>query len=212
MIMYEDKGFKFDRGEGSWLYSGSNKYLDLCAGTFNVLVGWGNKEISDKVVSVLNNGITIDTTHVYNQYAEIASKKLLSLSSNMNRVHFKGCPDGSLAVEQAIKHAFATNKNGGAILSLTHSHHGQSIFISNISGLKLERTFTPKLNLPHSFLDLSKYLHNPNCYFNISPSDKDSILKEIFSDIANYADLHARPLNSVSHTKKPLQSQRFNVC
>lgn len=134
----ETKDINFIDASGIYLWDDNgNKYIDCSAGTFNLSLGYKNKDIIAAVKDQCDKMIHLSSSY-YNETVCSLAKKLVEVSpSNIRRVHTKVC-SGSTANEGAIKLAqYYTNKKD--IISFYRSHVGQTIFLQNVSGLSVRR-------------------------------------------------------------------------
>lgn len=129
---------QFTKGSGIRLYTPHNEeYIDAVSGTFNLALGYSHPE----VVKVLQQQVE-DLIHVSSSFTgQLASSVLNSILEHAP----EGITDGwmrdiigSTANEGAVK--IANKFNGkNEVLSLSLSHHGQTLFTTSISGNAFRR-------------------------------------------------------------------------
>jgi len=151
------KDVNFVDAKGIYLWDDNgNKYIDCSAGTFNLSLGYKNKEVIEAVKEQCDKIVHLSSSY-YNENVCLLAEKLVKISpNNIKRVHTKVC-SGSTANEGAIKLAqYYTNKKD--IISFYRSHVGQTIFMQNVSGLSERRKH---FNFSQ---DGIIHIHYPYCY------------------------------------------------
>lgn len=149
---------QFTKGSGIRLYtSHDEEYIDAVSGTFNLALGYSHPE----VVDVLQQQVK-DLIHVSSSFTgELASNVLNSILEHAP----EGITDGwmrdiigSTANEGAVK--IANKFNGkNEVLSLSLSHHGQTLFTTSISGNAFRRkSFANTISNKHAIVPA------PYCY------------------------------------------------
>ncbi|PWV49623.1 aspartate aminotransferase family protein [Chitinophaga sp. S165] len=149
---------QFTKGSGIRLYtSHDEEYIDAVSGTFNLALGYSHPE----VVQVLQQQVE-DLIHVSSSFTgELASNVLNSILEHAP----EGITDGwmrdiigSTANEGAVK--IANKFNGkNEVLSLSLSHHGQTLFTTSISGNSFRRkSFSNTISNKHAIVPA------PYCY------------------------------------------------
>ncbi|SHM85456.1 aspartate aminotransferase family protein [Chitinophaga sp. CF418] len=149
---------QFTKGSGIRLYtSHDEEYIDAVSGTFNLALGYSHPE----VVDILQQQVK-DLIHVSSSFTgELASNVLNSILEHAP----EGITDGwmrdiigSTANEGAVK--IANKFNGkNEVLSLSLSHHGQTLFTTSISGNAFRRkSFSNTISNKHAIVPA------PYCY------------------------------------------------
>ena len=156
---YPTNGIRATSGEGIWITAADGqKYLDGCAGTFNIGLGFKHPKVVSAIENVMQRGILNGSTTLRNELVEEAEKELVSVApSGLDRCHLKGCTGGSTAVEQAVRHAWANTGRHG-LLSFNGSHHGQTIATSLLSGMDFRKSRLGGVTFPVSAVPA------PDCY------------------------------------------------
>jgi 4-aminobutyrate aminotransferase-like enzyme len=128
----------FTKGIGIRLYTPQNEeYIDAVSGTFNLALGYSHPELVD----VLKTQVE-DLIHVSSSFTgELAQNVLDSILDHApDHITDGWMRDiiGSTANEGAVK--IANKFNGkNEVISLSLSHHGQTLFATNISGNAFRR-------------------------------------------------------------------------
>jgi 4-aminobutyrate aminotransferase-like enzyme len=148
----------FTKGNGIRLYTSRNEeYLDAVSGTFNISLGYSHPE----VVEVLKQQVE-DLIHVSSSFSgDLANDVLQSILTHAP----EGITDGwmrdiigSTANEGAVK--IANKFNGrNEVLSLSLSHHGQTLFTTAISGNAFRRK-----SFSHTMSTRNAVIPAPYCY------------------------------------------------
>lgn len=149
---------QFTKGSGIRLYtSHDEEYIDAVSGTFNLSLGYSHPE----VVEILQQQVE-DLIHVSSSFTgDLASNVLHSILEHAP----EGITDGwmrdiigSTANEGAVK--IANKFNGkNEVLSLSLSHHGQTLFTTSISGNAFRRkSFANTISNKHAIVPA------PYCY------------------------------------------------
>ena len=165
---YGESNHSFVSGSGIYLKdSFGENYIDACSGTFNMGLGYGNSEIKQELINVLNSGILHLSSSFQSKYVREAEKALVEIApSNIKLCHLKGSTGGSSAIEQAIRHVWVSSGKR-TIVSFRGSHHGQTIATTFLSGMPFRRDRLPISPLP------VLHVEPPDCYrcpFNKEPS------------------------------------------
>lgn len=136
---YDIHDLTFEKCEGIYLWdSDGRKYIDTAAGTFNLSLGYKNKEVIDTAKEQCDKMIHLSSSY-FNENVLKLAKKLVDVSpENLTRAHLK-VSGGSTANEGAIKLAqYYTGKR--EVVSYYMSHVGQTIFMQEASGLSFRRS------------------------------------------------------------------------
>ncbi|MBU8785890.1 MULTISPECIES: aspartate aminotransferase family protein [Bacillus] len=171
------------RGEGIHLYDQEdNEYIDCASATFNLNLGYSNKEVIDAVKDQADKLIHVTSsfqTDAVNQLAE----KLVEISpDNLTKVHPK-VSSGSAANEGAIKMAqYYSGKRD--VISLFRSHLGQTYMMSALSGNSFRREpFPPQfsfgLQVPDPYCQ--------RCFYKQKPDTCGMLCVERIHDFIEYA-------------------------
>ncbi|WP_233843619.1 aspartate aminotransferase family protein [Dyella sp. 2HG41-7] len=150
---------KFVSAEGCYLVEANGmRYLDGCAGTFNVNLGYGHPAVTRAVSDVLSTGLLHLSSSFQHPEVEAAARALVDVAPRgLTHCHFKGSTGGSTAVEQAIRHAWAaTGKR--SLITFRAGHHGQTIATTSVSGMPFRCNRLPISPLPAVHVD------PPDCY------------------------------------------------
>lgn len=136
---YDILDITFDRCEGIYLWdTNGRKYIDTAAGTFNLSLGYTNREVINTAKDQCDKMIHLSSSYLNENVLSLA-KKLVDVSpENLTRVHLK-VSGGSTANEGAVKLAqYYTGRR--EVISYYMSHVGQTIFMQEASGLSFRRS------------------------------------------------------------------------
>ena len=128
----------FTKGKGIRLYTPENdEYIDAVSGTFNIALGYSHPELVDVLKTQLE-----DLVHVSSSFTgELAQNVLDSILDHAPEHITDGWMRdiiGSTANEGAVK--IANKYNGkNEVISLSMSHHGQTLYATSISGNAFRR-------------------------------------------------------------------------
>jgi 4-aminobutyrate aminotransferase len=123
-------GIYFERAEGSWLFDNKGtQYLDGCAGTFNVILGHGNREILNEVNAQMEKIIHFSSSWRSKLVDSFCSELLLLSPKNLDSCFCK-VTGGSTANEIAIR-LLLRSQEKKKVIFLEGGHHGNTIFLSN---------------------------------------------------------------------------------
>lgn len=150
------------RGSGLHLYGADGiEYLDAVSGTFNLPLGYDHPAVVRSVHAQLDR-IAHVSSHFSGDIVESVKRKLLAQApSGIDTVWLRDIT-GSTAVEGAIKIAQkVTGKTD--VISLFHSHHGQTVYATAISGNAFRRANQPDAVSSHSIKVPAPYCHR--CFF-----------------------------------------------
>lgn len=146
METYAQFPLVLNRGSGRYVFDTQNKkYLDMVAGIAVNILGYGDPLLSEKLKSVVEDGLLHCSNFYWNPYAIAAAEKLSRLSG-MERVFF--CNSGTEANEAAIK---LVRKYGSTqdpaktdIITMEHSFHGRTYGSMTATGQpKYQEAFKP---------------------------------------------------------------------
>lgn len=129
-------------GRGSYLIAeDGSSYLDACAGTFNLSLGYHN----DQVLSAVKDQIDqlVHCTSSFHVPSVEAFRQALIETAPACFVHaHTKTAGGSVSVEGALKYAsYGTKKN--EVIAFNRSHHGQTFFTASLSGFTFRRENIP---------------------------------------------------------------------
>lgn len=151
------------RGKGIYLYDkNGRKYLDACGGPAVVNIGYGVKEIAQKVEKLLSNLSYLYGSQFTTEAMEKYGKELCALApKGLNRVFFVS--GGSEGVESAIKlarqyHFDSGNKAKFKIISRRPAYHGDTMLTLSLSSKQNMRK--PQMPLLYNFPSIPA----PYCY------------------------------------------------
>ena len=156
---YASEAISVKGARGVWITaSDGSKYLDGCAGTFNIGLGYGHPDVAMALSSVISSGFLHGSGTLRTETIERAEAQLVSIApDNLDRCHLKGSTGGSTAVEQAVRHAWAVTGRRG-ILSFVGGHHGQTIASTLFSGMEERKQRVATLQLDVALVS------PPDCY------------------------------------------------
>ncbi|MDJ0643807.1 MAG: aminotransferase class III-fold pyridoxal phosphate-dependent enzyme [Erythrobacter sp.] len=173
----------FVRGEGAKLVDSNGEFwLDGASGTFNVPMGYGNEEITKQ----LEQGVSLpflSSPFVARQMEEVVSKLCELAPGDLTHGSARDIT-GSSANERAIK---AAQKASGEsdVLSLFLSHHGQSSWMTAISGNAYRRRDIIDSRSPHSLKVPAPYCYR--CHFKARYPSCGFLCVESINDYIEYA-------------------------
>lgn len=181
-IYYHVEDVRMEKGEGIYIYdSEGNKYIDCASATFNLVLGYSNKEVLDAVKEQMDKLVHATSSF---QTAAINNmvERLVSIApKNLTKVHPKVC-GGSVANEGAIKMAqYATGKRD--VISLFRSHLGQTYMMMNLSGNAFRREPFP------SACSMGLQVPDPYCYrcfYKQKPETCNMLCVERINDFIEY--------------------------
>ena len=104
-LYYSVDDVVMERGEGIYLYDQEgNEYIDCASATFNLNLGYGNKEVIDTVKEQADKLIHVTSSFQTDAVNKLAEKLVEIAPDNLTKVHPK-VSSGSGANEGAIKMA-----------------------------------------------------------------------------------------------------------
>ncbi|RKN41640.1 aminotransferase class III-fold pyridoxal phosphate-dependent enzyme [Streptomyces hoynatensis] len=119
-------------GRGIRLHTPSGTYIDCASGTFNLSLGYSNRQVIDALHAQLDRASHLSSELTRDTSAEIFALLREFLPSHIEAFWFRDII-GSTANECAVRIAQkATGKSD--VVSLFLSHHGQSALATGISG------------------------------------------------------------------------------
>lgn len=137
-------------GKGVYVTDENGKtYLDMVAGIAVNALGYNDKEFSDALKKVIDNGLLHCSNLYYNEYA-VKAASLLCEISGMDKVFF--CNSGTEANEAALKLSRKYGKSftipKDQIITMESSFHGRTYGSMSATGqVKYQKSFTPLV--PH---------------------------------------------------------------
>ncbi|MET0740632.1 MAG: adenosylmethionine--8-amino-7-oxononanoate transaminase [Candidatus Nanopelagicales bacterium] len=145
-----DEPLVIDRAEGVWLYdSDGRRYLDGYSSLWVTVHGHRVREIDDAIraqLGRLDHSTFLGATH--EPGIVLAEKLLATAPAGLTRVFYAG--DGASAVEAAIKMAFQSHAQRGAVRPLyahvAEGYHGDTLGAVSVGGIDLfHATYRPIL-------------------------------------------------------------------
>lgn len=187
---------EIEKGAGIYLYDKEgNQYIDCEAGTFNLSLGYCNKEVVDAVNEQSQKLTHLTSSYMAEPVVKLASKLVDISPKNLTRATTKVC-GGSTANEGAIKLAQYYNKKS-EVISFYRSHVGQTIYMQNVSG----NSFRKKpFNFPQSDIAHMNYPYCYRCPYNSTyPECQCECVDEIeeylnFGSTGNVSSLIIEPI------------------
>lgn len=158
-LSYPAHGPEFVSARGCYMTDATGaRYLDGCAGTFNIGLGYGHPAVTRAVTDVLATGLPHVSSSFAHPAVEAAGRALVEVAPRaITHCHFKGSTGGSTAMEQALRTAWAaTGKR--SFVALRGGHHGQTIATSGLSGMAFRKNRLPLSPLPVT------HVEPPDCY------------------------------------------------
>lgn len=150
------------RGDGVWLHCDDGPpYLDAVSGTFNLPLGYDHPQVVRCVSEQLGRIAHVSSHFAAQRVAALRQKLLAFAPPQIDAVWLRDIT-GSTAVEGAVKIAQkATGKTD--IISLFHSHHGQTMYATAISGNAFRRANQPDASVGSSIKVPAPYCHR--CFY-----------------------------------------------
>ena len=130
------------------------KYLDCCSQTLNLSLGQCHERINAKVIEQIQRLTFASSRFGSEAQLELAEKIMAITPDELNKINFKNT-SGSSANENAIKAARKKHEKN-RVISLFHSHHGQTHEMMRISGKHFDKNYIDKSDvffaeLPYCF-------------------------------------------------------------
>jgi 4-aminobutyrate aminotransferase-like enzyme len=173
----------FIAGDGIWLIDADGeRFLDCRSGTFNLPLGYAHPRL---LAAQERQRRKLD--HLSGSYGHDLVERLIGrlrevAPPGLAEVHLRSA-GGSQAVEGAIK--LAQNRTGrGEVVTLWHSHHGQTIATRSMSGniggrSMLRATLPGRLAMPDPLCSSCHYrLTHPSCGLRCATAIDDVVLQE----------------------------------
>lgn len=159
------------------------EYLDAVSGTFNLPLGYNHPSVVSALHDQLDR-ITHLSSTLPNSEIQNLRRTLIDIAPPGIGAAWLRDITGSTAIEGAIKIAQkATGKRD--VVSLFHSHHGQTIYGTGVSGNAFRRENQPDaalssaLQVPAPFCD--------NCFYGQIPSECGLMCATRIQDFIDYA-------------------------
>ncbi|CAM4335370.1 4-aminobutyrate aminotransferase [Pedobacter westerhofensis] len=132
----------FVRGEGIHLYTSQNEdYIDAVSGTFNISLGYSHPELVDVLKKQVEALIHVSSSFT-GTIAQDVLDDILAVAPDYLTHGWMRDIIGSTANEGAVK--IANKYNGKSeVISLSLSHHGQTLYTTGISGNAFRRKSFP---------------------------------------------------------------------
>lgn len=182
-IYYGVEDLVLERGDGIYLYdSDGKKYLDCEAATFNLSLGYSNKEVIEAAKKQMDNLIHAPSAYQTKPVNNLVKKLVECSPDNLTKVHLK-VASGSEANEGAVKIAMHhTGKRD--ILSQFRSHLGGTMMTTAMSGNAFRRKPFPDM--------CSGCLHIPDpycyrCFYGQKPETCNMLCVERINDFIECA-------------------------
>ncbi|KYD05612.1 aspartate aminotransferase family protein [Bacillus atrophaeus] len=182
-LYYKVDDVVMERGEGIYLYDQEgNEYIDCASATFNLNLGYSNKEVIDTVKDQADKLIHVTSSYQTDAVNKLAEKLVEISPDNLTKVHPK-VSSGSAANEGAIKMAqYYSGKTD--VISLFRSHLGQTYMMSALSGNSFRKEpFSPQfsfgLQVPDPYCN--------RCFYNQKPGSCGMLCVERINDFIEYA-------------------------
>jgi len=144
---YSQQPIVLSGGKGSTVYDmEGNSYLDFVAGIAVNALGYGDSELKEALIAVIENGLT-HCSNLYWNKPSVEAASLLSRLSGLHKTFF--CNSGSEANEAALKlsRKFGTEKKGNTvntIITMSQSFHGRTYGAVTVTGQqKYHKGFAP---------------------------------------------------------------------
>lgn len=128
----------FTKGKGIRLYTAQDEeYIDAVSGTFNIALGYSHPELVDALKTQVEDLIHVSSSFTSDLAQSVLDGILDHAPAHINDGWMRDII-GSTANEGAVK--IANKYNGkNEVISLSMSHHGQTLFATNISGNAFRR-------------------------------------------------------------------------
>ncbi|MDT0345104.1 aspartate aminotransferase family protein [Streptomyces litchfieldiae] len=169
-------------GEGVHLYIQGERYIDCASGTFNLSLGYSNRQVIDALHVQLEKSAHLSSDLTRAKSAEVFALMREFLPEHIDAFWFRDIT-GSTANECAIRIAQkATGKSD--VVSLFLSHHGQSAVATGVSGNAFrQRNFS----LPFAGSVKIPAPDCKNCFYLQSPDSCDMLCARRLDDFVEFA-------------------------
>lgn len=182
-IYFNVEDVVMEKGEGIHLYdSEGNEYIDCASATFNLNLGYNNKEVIEPVKQQIDKLIHVTSSFQTEPINELVEKLVNISPCNLTRVHLK-VSGGSEANEGAIKIAmYCTGKRD--VISLFRSHLGQTMMTMSMSGNSFRRKPFPN-SFPSCVQVPDPYCYR--CFYKQKPETCGMMCVERINDFIEYS-------------------------
>jgi len=182
-LYYNIDDLHFVKGEGVYVTDiAGNKYIDCCAGTFNLSLGYNNNKILNAVHEQLKYAVHFSSSYCNDPLIKFVNRLAMLTPKELKLIHPKVC-SGSVANEGAIRMAQKYTQKSD-IISWFRSHLGQTIAMTNLSGNSFRRKSFP--NSQHFALHVpDPYCHR--CFYRQKPETCAFLCVERINDFILYA-------------------------
>ncbi|WP_343692608.1 aminotransferase class III-fold pyridoxal phosphate-dependent enzyme [Chitinophaga sp.] len=149
---------QFNKGKGIRLYTPEqDEYIDAVSGTFNLALGYSYPELVDALKTQLEDLIHVSSSFTGDLAQQVLDSILAHAPAHITTGWMRDII-GSTANEGAVK--IANKYNGrNEVISLSLSHHGQTLFATAISGNAFRRK-----SFPHTVVTQNGIVPAPYCY------------------------------------------------
>lgn len=182
-IYYHVDDVLMERGEGIKIIdSKGREYIDCASATFNLSLGYSNKEVIDAVKEQADRLIHATSSFQTSPINELVGKLVDITPANITKVHPK-VSGGSVANEGAIKMAqYTTGKRD--VISLFRSHLGQTYMTMGLSGNSFRKEPFPVacstgIQIPDPYCY--------RCFYKQKPENCGMLCVERIHDFIEYA-------------------------
>lgn len=182
-LYYNVQDLLIDHGKGIYLYDQSgNEYIDCAAGTFNLVLGYSNKEVLETVKHQADRLVHVTSSFQSGPVDEMVGRLIDSTPDNLTVIHPKVC-SGSTANEGAIKIAqhFTGNRD---VITHFRSHLGQTMMMTSYSGNAFRKEPFPSL-FPGGLQVPDPYCYR--CFYKQTPETCNFLCVERLNDFIDYA-------------------------
>ncbi|MCW3464143.1 aspartate aminotransferase family protein [Chitinophaga nivalis] len=129
---------QFTKGKGIRLYTPQEEeYIDAVSGTFNIALGYSHPELTEHLKTQLENLVHVSSSFNGDLVQQVLTSILEHAPDHITDGWLRDII-GSTANEGAVK--IANKYNGkNEVISLSMSHHGQTLYATSISGNAFRR-------------------------------------------------------------------------
>lgn len=182
-LYYSTDDIQIERGEGLCLYDTQGKrYIDCAAGTFNLSLGYGHREVLDAAKKQMDELVHVTSSFKTETVQKLATALVRISPKNITKAHPKVC-SGSTANEGAIKMAqYHTGKKD--VISFFRSHLGQTMMMMTYSGNAFRREPFPSLSPNHLCIP-EPYCYR--CFYKQKPENCNMLCVERINDFIKNA-------------------------
>lgn len=172
------------RGHGLHLHGSDGvDYLDAVSGTFNLPLGYDHPDVVRAVQEQIDRVAHVSSHFTHDAVEAVKRKLLAHAPRGIDAVWLRDLT-GSTAVEGAVKIAQKyTGKTD--VISLFHSHHGQTSYATAISGNAFRRANQPDAAAASSIKVPAPYCHR--CFFQAEHPGCGLLCVSRIQDFIDYA-------------------------